>query len=587
MAEAQSGASQQITAFVSRLLGGRQLKWLLLAMLALGVLAGHQSLGVMDRDEARFAQASKQMVQTGDFITPRFQDDLRAKKPAGIYWLQSLSARLFGDDDIAAYRLPSLIALLLSLIITYRLAGHMFPAAPAEAKFLSAGFLGSGLLILVEAHLAKTDSVLLCLCLWQQACLYHIYVKRKSASGNDRPNLPWMQFWIAMGLAILIKGPIAPALAALTILGLVILDRDKSWLKSIRFLRGIIIIACLTLPWAFAVQFATDGAFLGIAIGGDFLPKLASGQESHGAPPGSYLLVFALLFFPASLFLGWIGRLGWSAVKADSIRFLICWIAGYWVMIELIPTKLPHYILPTLPAFSLLLAAAMMAPLPTAKRNRIAEMIFATIAVLSGGLLIAVLGWGAAQLGGITGGRAFLFALIAGLLMLWLFVCFAQMRRMETGADRHKKLIQILAIGGIIQLLAVAGVVASLDRLHMSRQLDRAIASLEVPPQITAIAGYHEPSAVFTIGTDLLLLDGSEAALLLAEAGDALVIVEAAMLSDFNKVANRLGLRPMALRRLEGVNMSRGRDITLHLFRSGMHNLQTDQISDNISASGS
>ena len=587
MAELQSGASQQITAFISRLFGGRQLKWWLLAVLALGILAGHQSLGVMDRDEARFAQASKQMVQTGDFITPRFQDDLRAKKPAGIYWLQSVSARLFGDADIAAYRLPSLIALLISLVMTYRLAGQIFPAAPVEVKLLSAACLGSGLLILVEAHLAKTDSVLLCLCLWQQACLYHIYARRKDVSEAKAPQLPWISFWIAMGLAILIKGPIAPALAGLTILCLIILDRDKSWLKSLRFLRGIIILSCLTLPWAFAVQFATDGAFLGIAVGRDFLPKLASGQESHGAPPGSYLLAFALLFFPASLFLGWIGRLGWSAVKADSIRFLICWIAGYWVMIELIPTKLPHYILPTLPAFSLLLAAAMMAPLPSAKRNRIAEIIFAIIAMMSGGLLIAVLGWGAAQLGGITGGRAFLFALIAGLLMLWLFVCFAQMRRMETGTERHKKLIQILAIGGIIQLLAVAGVVASLDRLHMSRQLDRAIASLEAPPQITAIAGYHEPSAVFTIGTDLLLLDGSEAALLLAEAGDAIVIVEKAMLADFNKVANRLGLRPIALRRLEGVNMSRGRDITLHLFRSGVHNLQTDQIGDNISASGS
>lgn len=577
MAEAQSGIFQRLAGLPKQLFVWRQIKWLLLAVLALGVLAGHQSLGVMDRDEARFAQASKQMVQTGDLITPRFQDELRAKKPAGIYWLQSISARLFGDEDIAAYRLPSLIALLLTLVLTYRLARQIFPAAPAEVKLLSTGFLGSSLLIIVEAHLAKTDMVLLFLCLWQQASLYHIYARRRTATSPHRNNLPWVQFWVAMACAILIKGPIAPALALLTILGLLALERQTAWLKSLRFVRGFILLCVITLPWALAVQFVTDGAFLGIAVGGDFLPKLTSGQESHGAPPGTYLLVFGLLFFPASLFLGWLGRLGWSSRKADSIRFLICWIAGYWVMIELIPTKLPHYILPTLPAFSLLLAAAMMAPLPTAKRNRISEIILSIFAATAGIILIGVLGWGASELGGITGGRAFLFAVIAGLLMVWLLVRFVQIRRMPTSPERHQKLIGLLAIGGLIQLLAVGGVVASLDRLHMSRQLERAITSLETQPQITAIAGYHEPSAVFTIGTELLLVDGAEAALLLAEAGDALVIVEAKMLTDFNGVADKLGLRPLAIRQLDGVNMSRGRDITLHLFRSGSHNLEKNQ----------
>ena len=74
----------------------------------------------MDRDEARFAQASKQMVESGDIITVRFQDELRAKKPVGIYWLQSVSAHLFGQDDIAVYRLPSLLGLLLALVGTYQ-----------------------------------------------------------------------------------------------------------------------------------------------------------------------------------------------------------------------------------------------------------------------------------------------------------------------------------------------------------------------------------------------------------------------------------------------------------------------------------
>jgi 4-amino-4-deoxy-L-arabinose transferase-like glycosyltransferase len=67
-----------------------------MAILSVVVLIGHQALPPMDRDESRFAQASKQMQQTGDYVTVRFQDELRAKKPAGIYWLQSSFARILG-----------------------------------------------------------------------------------------------------------------------------------------------------------------------------------------------------------------------------------------------------------------------------------------------------------------------------------------------------------------------------------------------------------------------------------------------------------------------------------------------------------
>ena len=84
----------------------------LMAILSVVVLIGHQTLPPMDRDESRFAQASKQMQQTGDYVTVRFQDELRAKKPAGIYWLQSSFARILGPDVIASYRFVSLLALL-------------------------------------------------------------------------------------------------------------------------------------------------------------------------------------------------------------------------------------------------------------------------------------------------------------------------------------------------------------------------------------------------------------------------------------------------------------------------------------------
>ena len=69
-----------------------------MAILSIVVMIGHHTVPPMDRDESRFAQASKQMLETGDYVTVRFQDELRAKKPAGIYWLQATFANFLGAD---------------------------------------------------------------------------------------------------------------------------------------------------------------------------------------------------------------------------------------------------------------------------------------------------------------------------------------------------------------------------------------------------------------------------------------------------------------------------------------------------------
>jgi len=134
----------------------------LLGMLCLLLyLPGIASIPPLDRDEARFAQATRQMLETGDFLRIRFQDEARNKKPIGIYWLQSASVTLFGtpaSTEAWPYRLPSLLGATLSVLLTFafglRLVGR--PAA-----LLGAVLLASSLLLVVEAHLAKTDAVLL------------------------------------------------------------------------------------------------------------------------------------------------------------------------------------------------------------------------------------------------------------------------------------------------------------------------------------------------------------------------------------------------------------------------------------------
>src|SRR5690606_26119609 len=110
-------------------------------------------------------------------------------------------------------------------------------------------------------------------------------------------------FWAALGAGILIKGPIMPMVVGLTMLALCIADRDRSWLRGMRPLLGAPIAAAIVLPWGLAILFETQGQFYRESLGVDLIPKILGGVESHGFPPGFYLALVSLTFWPASLFL--------------------------------------------------------------------------------------------------------------------------------------------------------------------------------------------------------------------------------------------------------------------------------------------
>ena len=540
---------------------------LVLAMLAAAVLIGHQTVPPMDRDESRFAQASKQMLASGDYVTVRFQDELRAKKPAGIYWLQSAAAGLFGADDIAAYRLPSLLAFLAAIWGTYHLASHLYRKPRA---LLAAAVLGASLLAFGEAHLAKTDTVLMALCLAQQMALMRIYLAVQL--GRAPPERSWLWFWVFMGAAIMIKGPIAPLLGLVTIAALCLWDRSYRWLEQLHFARGLLVLAALTLPWAILVTLATDGAFLDIALRGDFLAKVKAGQESHGAPIGTYMVLLGLLIWPGCILLPRaVAQVPTLLAHAQS-RFLIAWIVPFWLLIELIPTKLPHYPLPVFPALAVLLVCAVEVPLPgdpksgklRCKLQRYLALVGEYAMLAIAGVLAAVVLWAAITHGGQTGGRAFSFAMIS--LALLAVVLWQGILWHRGGGIRPVAII--LLVGVLFNFSLISGLLPALDRLHVSRAIDQSITSLKLNPPAIAAAGFHEPSLVFLRGSDVLLLNGPEAALFLAEAPGGLAIVENRQREAFLAMADQLGEELLPPYQISGFNVSKGNDVLIFLYRS-------------------
>ena len=355
----------------------RFLAWLarhsfvVLALLCLLLwLPGILSLPALDRDESRFAQSSRQMLDSGNIVDIRFGQVPRYKKPVGIYWLQAAATALAGplnrdgrtDAHAWTYRLPSLLGGILAVWLSVW-CGALFSA---EAGLLT-GLLMLSLLLTAEAGMATTDAVLLATIIAMQTVLLRIY--RAAKEGADPPATKLvMGGWAALALGILVKGPVAPAVALVTVIALLawgdgaerklnwsfrppaaeqtggrsgiaglfaalaaeFAERAR-WLSQTKAVRGVILAVIITAPWLIAISLESHGAFFQQSLGGDFAAKVAGGQEGHGAPPGYYLLLSALTFWPAILFvLPGIG-LGLTRKAEPMIRFLLAWAgAGGW-----------------------------------------------------------------------------------------------------------------------------------------------------------------------------------------------------------------------------------------------------------------
>jgi 4-amino-4-deoxy-L-arabinose transferase-like glycosyltransferase len=254
---------------------------LLVAFCLLAFLPGFFQIPPVDRDEARFAQATKQMIETGQYVDIRFQNEVRYKKPIGIYWLQAAAVktgRALGVPDalttIWLYRLPSLFGATGAVLLTYWAA---LAFVGRRAALLAALMMASSILLGVEARLAKTDATLLLTCVAAMGALARIYLsKRRTPEAKIGWGLPAI-LWTAMAAGVLVKGPLIVMFVVLTALTLSILDRSARWLGATRPLVGVIWMLLLVTPWFVAIVAKSGTAFFTDAVGHDMLAKVTGG----------------------------------------------------------------------------------------------------------------------------------------------------------------------------------------------------------------------------------------------------------------------------------------------------------------------
>src|SRR5215475_12573092 len=321
----------------------------LLVVTFISIMPGFFSIPPTDRDESRFAQATKQMIETGDYVDIRFQDEVRYKKPVGIYWVQPgvvKTAKALGVPQaistIWLYRIPSLIGAIAAVLLTYWAA---LAFVSRRAAVLAGLMMASCILLSVEGRIAKTDAALLATIVAAMGAMGRLYLPEQRQRMDARASwvLPAI-FWTAMAGGIMLKGPVIVMFTGFTALALAIVDRSARWLLALRPLIGLLWLALLVLPWFLAIIERSGDSFFSESIGRDLLSKIGSGQESHGAPPGTYLLLFWATFFPGAMLAGPAVPAIWAARREPGAKFLLAWVLPSWIVLELVITKLPHYV---------------------------------------------------------------------------------------------------------------------------------------------------------------------------------------------------------------------------------------------------
>jgi len=313
--------------------------------------------GLFDADEPAYAQAAREMLETRDWITPHFNGRPRFDKPILFYWLITLTYRVFGVTELAVRFWSALAAVILVLVIA-RAAGRWF-GPPAD---LLAGLaFTTNLLTALLARAAVTDMLLTLF------VTLAILAGVEALSGSPQPGRWWATTgWAAMGLAVLVKGPVGLVIPGMALGGTLLVLRElRRGLARLFPWQGLALFAAITFPWYVLVLAANGWAFVEGFVIKHHMTRYTGVISSHAGPLWFYLPVTLIGFFPWSGFLprglwqaGRVARRREARDRAD--RLLVacaCWAGGVFIFFSFAGTKLPSYLFPAFPAMALFVGA--------------------------------------------------------------------------------------------------------------------------------------------------------------------------------------------------------------------------------------
>jgi 4-amino-4-deoxy-L-arabinose transferase-like glycosyltransferase len=355
-----------------------------------------------DIDEGNNAEAAREMLESGNWIIPTFNYQLRVDKPALLYWLQVFAYRAFGVNEFAA-RLPSALAALLTVLIVYELGRQMF----SPSTGLVAGLiLSTSVAFCASAHFANPDALL------NLTTAATLFVFWQGFSSGSR----WWFLTAAVttALGVLAKGPVGLMLPAGVIFLFLLWSQKLGVLLDRRLMQGFLLFFLVAAPWYIWVGVDTKANFLRGFIFQHNIGRYLQPMEHHTGPAYYYLLVLAVGFVPWSIFLWPTARLAIGVRARDDdgtfipayanegtdtnvcatrgisrYRFLWCWMAVYLLFFTFASTKLPNYILPIYAPVAILTARGL-------DRWRVRQIELPAWGLNAGLAILAVIGVGVA-----------------------------------------------------------------------------------------------------------------------------------------------------------------------------------------------
>ena len=296
-------------------------------------------------DEGRYAEIPREMVASGDWLTPRLNDIKYFEKPALQYWATATGYKLFGEHQWSARLWPALTGFLSVLLAAWtgrRLWG-------AQAGNLAAAILASSLLFVVMSHVITLDMGLSFLL--QVAWTAFLFAQQ----ADTKTSRQWMWLmWAALALAVLSKGLVAIVLCGATLVAYTILNRDLSPWKKLAPISGLTLFLVIATPWFVTVSM-TNPEFAHFFFIHEHFERFLTTEHHRYQPDWYFILIYALGALPWTLLLLHALAKSWRRENGfQTQRFLALWVVITFGFFSISSSKLPPYILPIFPALALL-----------------------------------------------------------------------------------------------------------------------------------------------------------------------------------------------------------------------------------------
>ncbi|UKO97921.1 ArnT family glycosyltransferase [Nostoc sp. UHCC 0870] len=347
-------------------------------------------VGLIDETEPLFAEASRQMLITGDWITPYFNGETRFDKPALIYWLQAIAYAVIGVNEWAV-RLPSALAAMGVMALVFSTVywsltkkDELKPVSSLTRPYLAAAVAAAVTALnpemIIWGRTGVSDMLLTGCIASALLCFFRGYAEEGTGDrgqGTERrdkipnnqspfPNKWYLACYALIAGAILTKGPVGIVLPGL-IIGAFLLYVGQLWavVREMRLLLGLVIIFCLSVPWYLLVTWRNGWNYINSFFGYHNIERFTDVVNGHSAPWYFYFLIVLLLFAPYSVYLPlamirlkfW-QRSHWRTQERSQQLglFAFIWFITIFSFFTAAVTKLPSYVLPLMPAAAILVA---------------------------------------------------------------------------------------------------------------------------------------------------------------------------------------------------------------------------------------